>query len=109
MKKKGMLALAVCLAAGLALFLSLPRVIGEDDFSDDDFDGDGLKNCEEIEEYETDPDNEDTDNDGLEDGEEVEEYETDPLAEDTDGDGWDDGDEVEEDTDPLDEESYPED
>jgi len=109
MKKKGMLVLAACLAAGLVLFLSLPRGIGEDIFSDDDEDGDGLENCEEIEEYETDPMEEDTDGDGLDDGEEVETYETDPLEEDTDGDGWDDGEEVEEDTDPLDEESYPED
>ena len=107
MRRRGTILLAVCLAAGMVFAITLPRVIG--DYSDEDNDGDGINNCEEIEEYGTDPDDEDTDGDGLEDGEEVDQYETDPAMEDTDGDGWDDGEEVDEDTNPLDEESHPED
>ena len=62
---------------------------------DDDSDGDGLNDGDEIKTYETDPLNDDYDGDGLKDGEEVLEYRTDPLKGDTDGDGINDGDEVE--------------
>ncbi len=58
-----------------------------------DWDGDGLTNDEEIQ-LGTDPHNPDTDGDGLRDGEEVHVYHTDPLKFDTDGDGLSDGDEV---------------
>jgi len=61
--------------------------------TNDDLDGDGLKNDEE-KQLGTDPLNPDTDGDGLKDGEEVHTYHTDPLKWDTDGDGLSDGDEV---------------
>ena len=59
----------------------------------EDTDGDGLTNNEEIQ-IGTDPLNPDTDGDGLKDGEEVKTYGTNPLAPDTDNDGLTDGDEV---------------
>jgi len=68
--------------------------------TDDDRDGDGLTNDEEIV-IGTDPDNPDTDGDGLNDGAEKD-IGTDPLNPDTDGDGLSDGDEVlDHRTDPL--------
>lgn len=67
----------------------------------EDNDGDGLLNSEEIQ-LGTDPFNPDSDGDGLLDGEEVRTYLTDPLLPDTDGDGLLDGDEVHiHQTDPL--------
>jgi Tol biopolymer transport system component len=59
----------------------------------EDSDGDGLLNSEEIQ-LGTDPLRPDTDGDGLLDGEEVRTHLTDPLLSDTDGDGLLDGDEV---------------
>src|SRR5699024_3485996 len=53
-------------------------------------------------EYRTDPNNEDSDGDGLTDYEEVMEYDTDPNNTDTDGDGISDYDEVQNGTDPND-------
>lgn len=58
-----------------------------------DYDLDLLTNNEE-KELGTDPNNEDTDGDGLKDGEEVKTYLTNPLNTDSDGDGLSDGDEV---------------
>ncbi len=68
---------------------------------DGDWDGDGLKNGEEIAVYNTDMALVDTDNDGLTDYEEVIAYTTNPLNADTDGDGASDGAEVTFGTDPL--------
>lgn len=59
-----------------------------------DTDGDGLKDGEEVNDYNTDPLKADTDGDGLKDGEEVKTHKTDPLKADTDGDGLRDGDEI---------------
>lgn len=70
------------------------------DDGDEDSDGDGITNIEEIK-LGTDPSLEDTDGDGLSDKEEIEKYKTDPLNADTDGDGVSDGKEVELGTDPL--------
>ncbi|MBS4926563.1 MAG: hypothetical protein KHZ92_11570, partial [Ruminococcus bicirculans] len=67
---------------------------------DEDFDEDGLTNLQEYEQG-TEPYNEDTDGDGLKDGEEINTYGTDPLKVDTDDDGLDDGDEIYFETDPL--------
>ncbi|MBY9000344.1 MAG: Ig-like domain repeat protein [Candidatus Heimdallarchaeota archaeon] len=72
----------------------------------EDNDQDGLVNNEEYL-YNSDPWNNDTDGDGLEDGEEINLYNTDPTNLDTDGDGVSDGEEVEEGTDPLNENDYP--
>ena len=60
-----------------------------------DTDGDGLRDGEEVEEYETDPTGVDTDIDGLRDGEEINRG-TDPTAADTDGDGLSDRAEIDE-------------
>ncbi|MCH5249049.1 MAG: cellulose binding domain-containing protein [Lachnospiraceae bacterium] len=54
--------------------------------SEDDMDGDGISNREEIDQG-TDPLKSDTDGDNLTDYEEIHEYNTNPLLEDTDGDG----------------------
>lgn len=59
----------------------------------EDFDGDGLKNKEEIEEG-TNPLDADTDGDELPDGDEKNKHNTDPLKYDTDEDGISDGDEI---------------
>ena len=61
--------------------------------ADDDSDGDGLSNREEIE-LGTDPRNADTDGDGLSDYDELNKYNTDPLKADNDGDTLNDGDEL---------------
>ena len=74
--------------------MTAAAVIGEEDT-----DGDGLTNRQEIE-LGTDPQNPDTDGDGLLDGDEVQRG-TDPLNPDSDGDGLLDGDEVQRGTDPL--------
>lgn len=59
---------------------------------DEDFDEDGLTNLQEYE-LGTEPYNDDTDGDGLNDGEEINTYNTDPLKKDTDDDGLEDSDE----------------
>jgi hypothetical protein len=59
---------------------------------DQDSDGDGLTDLDEINIYATDPNNADTDSDGLTDGEEINQYVTDPINPDSDGDGILDGD-----------------
>ena len=66
----------------------------DDDQFNQDSDGDGLTNGEELFDHGTEPTNPDTDGDGLSDGEEVNTYGTDPLNSDTDGDGLTDGEEV---------------
>ncbi|MBM3120010.1 MAG: hypothetical protein FJ006_10790 [Chloroflexi bacterium] len=69
--------------------------VTEDEISNfSDFDGDGLKNSEEIVTYRTDPWLADSDRDRLKDGDEVLTYRTDPLRADSDNDGFDDGAEV---------------
>ena len=60
---------------------------------DDDIDGDGLTNQEEMS-IGSDPENIDTDFDGLSDGDEISIYGSNPLSEDTDFDGLLDGDEI---------------
>ena len=60
----------------------------------DDTDSDGLKDGEEIHDYDTNATNPDTDNDGLNDGEEIYTYKTSPVNPDSDGDGLKDGEEV---------------
>ena len=67
---------------------------------DEDYDGDGLTNLQEID-YGTSLTLKDTDNDGLTDYEEIFVYGTDPLNPDTDGDGINDGDEIKLGLDPL--------
>ena len=67
---------------------------------DEDFDEDGLTNLQEYE-LGTEPYNDDTDGDGLNDGEEINTNITDPLKVDTDDDGLYDGDEIYFETDPL--------
>lgn len=66
---------------------------GDGDVCDDDIDGDGLSNAEEIP-YGTDPYNVDSDGDRLGDYEEVMSHGTDPLDPDSDGDGVSDYDEL---------------
>ena len=65
-----------------------------------DDDEDGLTQAEEAE-IGTDPNNPDSDGDGLKDGEEVNLYNSNPLEQDTDGDGRDDGEEVDAGSDPA--------
>lgn len=67
---------------------------------DEDYDGDGLTNLQEVY-YGTDLTLKDTDNDDLTDYEEIFVYGTDPLNPDTDGDGINDGDEIKLGLDPL--------
>ena len=66
----------------------------------EDHDGDGLTNIEEIQ-LGINPIIADSDNDGLSDFDEVRVYHTNPMLADTDGDGASDGDEVRLGTDPL--------
>jgi hypothetical protein len=66
---------------------------GAGDACDDDIDGDGLTNAQELA-LGTDPYNPDTDGDGLADGAEVNTHGTNPLLADTDGDGLTDGQEI---------------
>lgn len=61
--------------------------------SDDDSDGDGLSNKEEIS-LGTSPISTDTDEDGLSDFDEINKHKTNPLKADSDGDGLDDGEEI---------------
>ena len=67
---------------------------------DEDLDGDGLTNLQEIA-LGTEIRDPDTDGDGLSDFQEVNRYSTDPLKQDTDDDGVSDGKEIELGTDPL--------
>lgn len=60
---------------------------------DEDYDGDGLTNLEELE-IGTDMTNIDTDEDGLDDYYEIKTSKTNPLSKDTDGNGINDGDEL---------------
>jgi hypothetical protein len=71
----------------------------------EDPDHDGLTNLQEFQ-LGTDPNNQDTDGDGLSDGDEVNKYHTSPLIPDTDGDGIPDGIEVRTGSNPLDRNSY---
>lgn len=101
-------ALGVCGTYNLSLTDNLDdiKVGGKDGFwnvtatvfaylrgENDDLDGDGLLNKEEIE-LGTDPNNPDTDGEGLTDGEEVKTYLTSPLKPDTDDDGLNDKEEI---------------
>ena len=80
---------------------------GLGDACDNDDDGDGLSDEDEVNIYSTNPLNADSDNDGLNDGDEVNIYTTDPLDADSDNDGVDDGDEVNAGTNPNDPLSTP--
>ena len=62
--------------------------------SDEDTDGDGLSDFQEIKEYKTNTNRSDTDSDGLSDFAEISSYKTDPLVSDSDADGLSDGVEV---------------
>lgn len=62
--------------------------------SQQDKDGDGLSNLDEVKTYKTNPIRKDTDGDGLTDGDEIKKYSTSPLKEDTDEDGVLDSDEI---------------
>ena len=73
----------------------------------EDSDLDNLTNFEEYANN-TDPNDSDSDNDGLSDGDEIREYHTNPLSQDTDGDNFSDKTEIDKETDPLDEDNYPE-
>jgi hypothetical protein len=73
------------------------------DVCDDDIDGDGVLNDDEVA-LGIDPTDPDSDDDGLDDGEEVS-LGTDPSDPDSDGDGIDDGDEIDDGTDPTDPDS----
>ncbi|MEK6247240.1 MAG: hypothetical protein N2C12_03615, partial [Planctomycetales bacterium] len=75
---------------------------------DPDSDDDGLLDGEEVFTYLTDPLHPDSDRDDLTDGEEVDTHGTDPADVDTDGDGFGDGIEIDVNTDPLDENDFPE-
>ena len=70
----------------------------------DDFDSDNLTNLDEYGQG-TDPKEDDCDGDGLDDGDEVHTHSTDPLDPDSDDDGLEDGDEVAEGADPNDTDS----
>jgi len=59
--------------------------------NDDDYDNDGLKDGEEVNEYNTDPKDEDSDNDDIKDGDEVNTVGSNPNLPDTDFDGLKDG------------------
>lgn len=73
--------------------------------ADDDIDGDGLSNKEEIS-LGTSPNSADTDSDGLSDYDEINTYNTDPLKADTDGDTLNDGEEVAIELDPNNPETF---
>lgn len=73
--------------------------------ADDDIDGDGLSNKEEIE-LGTSPNSADTDSDGLSDYDEINTYNTDPLKADRDDDTLSDGDEIAIGLDPNDPETF---
>ena len=69
--------------------------------TDEDYDGDGLCNYDEVNVYSTDYSNSDTDNDHLSDNDEINVYETDPNKKDTDDDGVSDYDEIMIESNPL--------
>lgn len=69
------------------------------DDSNEDFDGDGLKDGDEVEIHNTNPSLKDTDMDGLDDGDELS-FGTDPNEPDSDNDGCTDGEEILNVTDP---------
>lgn len=73
--------------------------------ADDDLDGDGLSNKEEIV-LGTSPNSPDTDSDGLSDYDEINKYNTDPLKADSDEDTLSDGDEIALGLDPNDPETF---
>lgn len=64
------------------------------DPDNDDFDGDGISNSDEVSIYNTDPLKSDTDCDGLSDGNEILNIGTNPRVADGDGDGLSDGEEI---------------
>lgn len=78
---------------GDGLINSEELTLGSDPFLADT-DGDGLADGDEVRTHLTNPILNDTDEDGLLDGEEIQRYMTDPLNADTDGDGLSDGDEI---------------
>jgi len=65
------LIMLACLFAGYAYITRYNNTANAALISDDDRDGDGLDNVEEVYVYETDPNRVDTDDDGLTDGEEI--------------------------------------
>lgn len=69
--------------------------------TDEDYDGDGLCNYDEVNMYNTDYSSSDTDNDRLSDYDEIYIYKTDPNKKDTDDDGVSDFDEIMLGTNPL--------
>ena len=71
-----------------------PSAVRELEANQQDTDGDGLNDLDEMQIYETDPSVADTDGDGLTDGDEVTIHETDPADSDSDGDGLADGYEI---------------
>ncbi len=68
---------------------------------EEDTDGDGLEDGEEVNEHRTDPLNIDTDRDNLTDYEEVRVYKSNPLMQDSDSDGIKDGEEITRRTSPI--------
>ena len=62
--------------------------------TEEDSDGDGLSDGQEVQNYSTDPRNPDSDGDGLSDGQEVQNYNTDPSNQDSDSDGLGDREEL---------------
>jgi hypothetical protein len=79
--------------------MTTPGILEETSILEQDSDGDGLNNEDELA-YGTDPFSEDTDDDGISDYDEVFLYMTDPINCDSDGDGLYDGTEVENGFDP---------
>ena len=87
--------------SGNVAYVGKPHGVETFDISScNDCDGDGLSNTVEAQ-LGTDPCDEDTDGDGLNDGDEVNNHGTDPTKSDTDDDGLSDGDEILNGTDPL--------
>lgn len=68
--------------------------------NNEDTDGDGLLDGQEVNQFATNPQGIDSDGDGLTDGEEVNEHDTSPSNSDSDGDGVPDGVEINQGTDP---------
>jgi len=69
-------------------------VLGAVEVIENDSDGDGVSDEDEVNIYGTNPNSNDTDGDGLLDGEEINTYDTNVTNPDTDGDGLTDGEEI---------------